>query len=149
MKNFNPYKGIFIPCKIFEPPHEKTQQSAYAKTKAQISFAVTVSFAVPAKRIRPFVFTTRIVQFQNFQSLSIFCACTARFMSDLFENHIVGFPTRLISDIFSLCKEQKCQIQKCKYLTCQNVCTFRTILLNSHLIFVNLNILMGTKPFTL
>ena len=29
--------------------------------------------------------------------ISIFCSCTARFVSDLFENHIVGFPTsRLI-----------------------------------------------------
>ena len=29
-----------------------------------------------------------------FQSLAIFCACTARFVSDLFGNHIVGFPMR-------------------------------------------------------
>ena len=28
------------------------------------------------------------------KSLAIFCACTARFVSDLFGNHIVGFPTR-------------------------------------------------------
>ena len=28
------------------------------------------------------------------KSLVIFCACTARFVSDLLENHIVGFPTR-------------------------------------------------------
>ena len=26
--------------------------------------------------------------------ISCFCACTARFVSDLFGNHIVGFPTR-------------------------------------------------------
>ena len=31
---------------------------------------------------------------QNFLSLAIFCACTARFVSDLFGNHIVGCPTR-------------------------------------------------------
>ena len=41
----------------FEPPHGKNQQSAYAKTKAQISFAVT------AKLINAFVLATRIVQF--------------------------------------------------------------------------------------
>ena len=40
-----------------KPHHEKTQQFAYAKTKAQISFAVT------AKLISAFVFATRIVQF--------------------------------------------------------------------------------------
>ena len=26
--------------------------------------------------------------------LALFCACTGRFMSDLFKNHIVGFPMR-------------------------------------------------------
>ena len=26
--------------------------------------------------------------------LAIFCSCTARFVLDLFGNHIVGFPTR-------------------------------------------------------
>ena len=29
-----------------------------------------------------------------FQSLAIFSACTAQFVSDLFGNHIVGFPMR-------------------------------------------------------
>ena len=28
---------------------------------------------------------------QNFQPLAIFCACIARFVSDLFENHAAGF----------------------------------------------------------
>ena len=41
---------------INEPRHEKNQQSAYAKTKTQISFAVT------AKLISAFVFATWIVQ---------------------------------------------------------------------------------------
>ena len=40
-----------------EPPHGKTQQSAFAKTKTQISFAVT------AKLISAFVFAPWIVQF--------------------------------------------------------------------------------------
>ena len=30
----------------------------------------------------------------KFQASSSFCACTGRFVSDLFGNHIVGFPTR-------------------------------------------------------
>ena len=42
---------------IYEPHHEKTGYFAYAKTKAQISFAVN------AKLISAFVFATRIVQF--------------------------------------------------------------------------------------
>ena len=32
-------------------------------------------------------------EIQNFQPLASFSACTARFVSDLFGNHIVGFPT--------------------------------------------------------
>ena len=43
-------------CITNEPHHEKTGFFANAKTKAQISFAVT------AKLIGPFVFATRIVQ---------------------------------------------------------------------------------------
>ena len=58
---------------------------AYAKTKTQISFAVT------AKLISAFFFATRIIRslfFLNpkFQASSIFCGCTARFVSDLVGN---------------------------------------------------------------
>ena len=58
---------------------------AYAKTKTQISFAVT------AKLINAFVFATRIVQYlhflkPNFKPLAILCGCTARFVSDLVGN---------------------------------------------------------------
>ena len=55
---------------------------------------------VTAKLISAFVFATRIVQFlfylnPKFQASSSFlCAGTGRFVSDLFGNHIVGFPTR-------------------------------------------------------
>ena len=42
--------------KIYEPRYEKNRLFAYAKTKTQISFAVT------AKLISAFVFTIRIVQ---------------------------------------------------------------------------------------
>ena len=46
--------------KTFEPVHEKTNNLHYAKTKTQISFAVT------AKLISAFVFATRIVHFLFF-----------------------------------------------------------------------------------
>ena len=74
-----------------EPRHEKTSILHRRKQKAQISFAVT------AKLISAFVFATRMVQFlyflwQNPQPLAIFCACNARFVSDLFGNHVVSFP---------------------------------------------------------
>ena len=59
-----------------EPPHEKNQQSAYAKTKAQISFVVTM------KLISAFVFAKQIAQslfslYPKFQASSIFlCLCS-------------------------------------------------------------------------
>ena len=61
----------------------KKRLFAYAKTKTQISFAVTV------KLISAFVFATRIVQyllFLNFKHLAIFRGCRAWFMSDLVGN---------------------------------------------------------------
>ena len=69
---------------------EENHQSAYAKTKAQISFAVN------AKLNSAYVFATWIIQFlsylnPNFQASSLFCDCAAWFVSDLFGNHIVGF----------------------------------------------------------
>ena len=55
---------------------------AYAKTKAQISCAVT------AKLISAFVFATRIVQplFCLNPASSFFCDCTDRFVSDMVGN---------------------------------------------------------------
>ena len=68
----------------------ENQQSAYAKTKTQISFAVT------AKLISAFVFATWMVQSLYFLNPK-FRASIARFVSDLVRNHIVGFlMTRLI-----------------------------------------------------
>ena len=46
----------------------ENQQSAYAKTKAQISFTITM-FTVTVKLISAFVFATLIVQFLYFQNL--------------------------------------------------------------------------------
>ena len=71
----------------------ENQQSALAKTKAQISFAVT------AKLICAVVFATVIVQSlfyfnAKFKLLALSCACPGRFVSDLFGNHIARFPTR-------------------------------------------------------
>ena len=69
----------------YKPRREKSGFFAYAKTKTQVSFAVT------AKLISAFVFATRIVQSlyflnPNFKLLTISCGCTARFVSDLVEN---------------------------------------------------------------
>ena len=67
----------------FEPRHEKTVFFAYAKTKTQISFAVT------AKLISAFVFATHIVQspyFLNFKPLDILCGRAALFVWDLVGN---------------------------------------------------------------
>ena len=61
------------------------------KNKGEISFIVT------AKLISAFVFSTLIVQFLYFvnpkfpASSHLISACTARFVSNLFEKHIVGF----------------------------------------------------------
>ena len=41
--------------------------------------------------------TIPLLLIRNFKILTIFCACTGRFVSDLFENHIVGFPTRRLN----------------------------------------------------
>ena len=71
--------------KTNEPLHEKNRFFAYAKSKAQMSFAVT------AKPISAFVSATWIVQslyFQNpnFKPLTIFCGSSARFVSYLVGN---------------------------------------------------------------
>ena len=60
----------------------KNKQFAYAKTKPQISFAVTV------KLISAIVFATQIVQFvfflnPKFQEASLLLCCTDQFVSDL------------------------------------------------------------------
>ena len=67
---------------LYEPRYEKTGFFAYAKTKTQISFAVT------AKLISAFVFATRIVQsFLLPRASSHFpWLYTARFVSDLVRN---------------------------------------------------------------
>ena len=101
------YKVSLTPRRLKLSRLMRKRTFIYAKTKAQISFAVT------AKLISAFVFVTRIVYWiyihyiQNFQSLAILCACTARFVSNLSGNNIVGFlMTRLkyvfYSDILTL-----------------------------------------------
>ena len=41
---------------------------------------------------------------RNFKLLALFCACTGQFVSDLFKNHIVGFPTRRLIYLLALVK---------------------------------------------
>ena len=70
---------------------------AYAKTKTQISFAVT------AKLISVFVFATRIIQspllpkIRNFKSQAIFSDCVVRFV----QSDLVGNPEDRFSDVAS------------------------------------------------
>ena len=40
-----------------------------------------------------------LLKIRNFKLLALFCDCTGRFVSDLFESHIVGFPTRRLNFI--------------------------------------------------
>ena len=76
---------------LFEP-HEKNQQSAYAKTKTQISFAVT------AKLISAFVFATQIVQFLYFLNpefpVSSHLLCLYSWVCVEPVRKLVGFPMR-------------------------------------------------------
>ena len=39
-----------------------------------------------------------------FKLLALFCACTGWFVSDLFGNHIVGFPTRRLKLLALFCR---------------------------------------------
>ena len=75
----------------FEPPHEKTNNLHMPKLRRRS--------AVTAKLISAFVFATRIVQFlyflnPKFPASSHLLCLYSPFVSDLFGNHIVGFPTR-------------------------------------------------------
>ena len=68
----------------------ENQQSAYARTKTQISCAVT------AQLISAFVFVAQTVQSFFFFNpslylVAIFCGCTALFVSNLVGTQIVGF----------------------------------------------------------
>ena len=79
-----------------EPGHEKLGFGPMQKQLRRSVSVTRISFAVTVKLISTFVFARRIWQFiyfvnPNFQPIAIFCACTARFVSDLFGNHIVGF----------------------------------------------------------
>ena len=86
--------------------HHMRKPTIYLGEKAQISFAVT-QLRSNCEADSAFVFTTRKVQFlfylnPKFQILALFCDCTGRFVSDLFGNHIVGFPTRWLISL-TLC----------------------------------------------
>ena len=79
----------------------ENQQSAYARTKMQISCAV--SCAVTAQLISAFVFVAQTVQSFFFFNpslylVAIFCGCTALFVSNLVGTQIVGFLVRRLID---------------------------------------------------
>ena len=76
---------------IYEPPHGKTcigenkdadQLRGTREADQRLCFRYSDS-TIPL-----------LLKIQNFKLLALFCACTGRFVSDLFGNHIVGFPTR-------------------------------------------------------
>ena len=46
-----------------------------------------------------------LLKSENFRLLALFCACTGRFVSDLFGNDIVGFLTRRLKWSFEWFKE--------------------------------------------
>ena len=68
-----------------EPPHGKTnnlhRRKQIRRSASRLCFRYSDS-TIPLPLIR------------NFMLLALFYACTGRFVSDLFGNHIVGFPTR-------------------------------------------------------
>ena len=45
-----------------------------------------------------------LLKSENFELLTLFCACTGRFVSDLFGNNIVDFPTRRLKCCCSVLK---------------------------------------------
>ena len=72
----------------YEPPRQKNQQFAYAKTKVQISFAVTL------KLISAYVFATRKVQTLFFLNPKLQASSHLGLCRTWSETHIVGFLTR-------------------------------------------------------
>ena len=99
---------------------QENQQNAWAKTKAQISFAVTMML------ISAFVFTTQIVQStflpQNFKLLAISCNCTGQFVSDMVKKK----------------KQQRPVFSRCSSFT---IGSFGEILLLSIILFAALYVL--------
>ena len=107
----NRYMGSVSFTTIYEPPHGKTNNLHRRKQRRRS--ASRFSFAVTANLISAFVFATRIPQIRNFKLLALFCVCAGRFVSDLFGNHIVGFPTRRLIHCFS-CRAKKIKGSKKK-----------------------------------
>ena len=70
----------------YEPRYEKNRIFAYAKTKTQISFAVT------AKLISIFVFATRIVQFFYFLNSKFKASSHIQWLHSPFVSDLVGNP---------------------------------------------------------
>ena len=56
---------------------------------------------------------------QNFKLLACFCSCTGWFVSDLFRNHIVGFPTRRLKYVYV--HNQECGHSLVQFQTCAGI----------------------------
>ena len=90
--------------------------SAYAKTRTQISCAVTPG------QIGAFVFTTWIIKFQffiktqNFERPSVFCDYTVRFVSDLAGGPKTGSRTSRIIYTFLVQNSHVRQVKTNKYV---------------------------------
>ena len=76
----------------YEPPNEKTN-NLYMRNQRRRS--ASQSLISEADQCLCFCYMYSTIPFlseiQNFQPPAIFCVCAARFVSDLFENHIVCF----------------------------------------------------------
>ena len=74
--------------------------------------------------------------------LAVFCACTAQFVSDLFGNHIVGFPTRWLKFKVYLCQKQSGTVKEIAlfdFFRSQISC-FETLFILNKIIFVQGNL---------
>ena len=74
-----------------------------------------------------FRYSDSTIPLRNFKLLALFCACTGRFVSDLFGNHIVGFPTRRLKyerkrSKMSLVRTRRCRCRTQSVLRLRNRC---------------------------
>ena len=70
---------------VYEPPRGKTNNLHRRKQRREADQRLCFT-----RIAQQFLFYL----IRNLKLLALFCDCTGRFVSDLFGNHIVGFPTR-------------------------------------------------------
>ena len=102
---------------VFGPLHKKTNNLQKVKAKVKISCDQRLCFrSIDCTILLPFKsvcidlsgnpkYNSSSIYIQNFKILALFCACAARFVSDLVGNHIVGFPTRRLNFIRKICSD--------------------------------------------